>query len=79
MRRLEGRIFPDRREPEGVLIDAADAMTLLSTRSAASVLMALRAIDWRHPALFVYREAEDDRWSYVTLGLSSPELGEGDG
>jgi hypothetical protein len=50
----------------------------LSPRSAASDLMALRAIDWRHPALFVYREPSEDRWSFVTLGLSSPELGEVD-
>lgn len=37
----------------------------------------LKRIDWAHPALFVYREAEDDRWSQWTLGLSlRSELGE---
>jgi hypothetical protein len=37
----------------------------------------LKGIDWAYPALLVYREAEDDRWSQLLLGLSlRSELGE---
>lgn len=78
MRRLEGRLFPDRRETEGALIDAGDAMALMGASTADAVLSGLRQIDWAYPALFVYREADENRWSHLMLGLSlKPELGEG--
>lgn len=77
MRRPEGRLFPDRRETEGALIDAGDALALMSIGTADAVLMSLRSIDWAYPALFIYREADENRWSQVTFGLSlKPELGE---
>lgn len=41
------------------------------------MLAMLKAVDWPFPARLVYRTGDEDRWSYVTLGLSSPELGEG--
>jgi hypothetical protein len=39
----------------------------------------MRTRDWRYPALLVYQTIGDGRWSYVMVGLSSPEGGEGDG
>lgn len=38
----------------------------------------LRGIEWEFPFLLVYRTSKDTRWSFVTVGLSSPEWGEGD-
>lgn len=75
-------LFPDGRE-EPKNINRATAWTGIpasATRSVDTVLVELRSIDWAHPALVVYREDGDDRWSYVMVGLNTPEgLGEGDG
>jgi hypothetical protein len=43
------------------------------------MLALLKAVDWPFPAMLVYRTGDEDRWSFVTLGLSSSELGEVDG
>jgi len=72
----ECRFFPDRRE-EARNVRLANAARNLST-SMDQLLARLRNIDWRHPALVVYREDGDDRWSYVTIGLNTPE-GPGEG
>lgn len=42
------------------------------------MLAMLKVVDWPYPAMLVYRTGSEDRWSFVTLGLSSPELGEVD-
>lgn len=73
-------VFPDLREDDDVY-DAALSLIEdgFAVESAAATLERLRQLDWRHPVLIVYREDGDNRWSYVTLGLNTPELGEGDG
>lgn len=71
-------LFPDRRE-EAENIAKGVCLTVSLSRPLDEVMAGLRQIDWRHPALIVYREDGDDRWSYVALGLNSPEgLGEGE-
>lgn len=46
--------------------------------SGDEVARAARRCDWAYPALLVYQDDGDDRWSHVMLGLSlKPELGEG--
>lgn len=73
----EYMVFTDRREP---VVSSQKAGDILSPRPlAADGLERLRRIDWRHPVLVVYREDGDDRWSYVTIGLNTPELGDGEG
>lgn len=42
------------------------------------MLALLRQVDWVHPVLVVYRTEFDHSWSFVTLGLSSPWMGEED-
>lgn len=72
----ERYLFPDRREERSPLMDA---QRVASTWYASLdvVLERLRRIDWAYPALFIYREEGEDRWSQVMLGLSlRPELGE---
>lgn len=74
-------IFPDAREGDD---NADDAQRITSDGIATEappdeILPRLRRIDWAHPALLVYRSDGENRWSQVLLGLSSPELGEGDG
>lgn len=69
-------LFPDRREEAASIEQASEALRIAPTDEEA--LARLRRIDWRHPALVVYREDGDDRWSYVTLGLNTPEFGEED-
>lgn len=69
-------LFPDRREKDANAFDAVSE-ALGDRLSPDEALPRLRRIDWAHPALVVYREDGDDRWSYVTLGLNTPELGEG--
>lgn len=69
-------LFTDRREDEGN-VHAGRAATLARDERLDDLLARLRRVDWRHPALLVYREQGENRWSYVMLGLSSPELGEG--
>lgn len=73
--------FPDRREGDANCDEATDITSGGYTEdSPDDVIQRLLLIDWRHPALLVYRSDGDDRWSYMTLGLSSREwLGEGDG
>ena len=66
-------LFPDRREPEANWITHAHGI-FKEDPSPDEALERLRRIDWRHPALVVYREDGDDRWSYVMVGLSTPEL-----
>jgi hypothetical protein len=66
--------FPDRREADASLLEARLAHA--TSDSTQTLLDGLRRIDWAYPALVVYRESGDDRWSYVTLGLSLRELGE---
>lgn len=65
-------IFTDRREaPNNVA--AADRATALAVREHAdAVITRLHRIDWRHPALLVYREG-GSRWSQVLLGLPPNE------
>lgn len=72
----EFALFEDRRESEGVLLDAGDILASTRDLSSSDVLVRLRALDWNYPALLVHRSPGDDRWSYVTLGLRSSELGE---
>lgn len=81
------RLFLDRREGairrilRECLFDAApgsDVYAGTTGASAGELLDVLRGLDFERPALLVYREDGDDRWSYVTLGLNTPELGEGD-
>lgn len=43
-----------------------------------AMLRILRAQDWAYPAKLLYRFADENTWSFITLGLSSPELGDGD-
>ena len=40
------------------------------------ILAILRGIDWAYPVKVMYRAEQDNAWSFVTLGLSSPEWGE---
>jgi hypothetical protein len=69
-------LFPDRREDVGNISDGQGA-TGAWHAPLDSVLERVRQIDWAYPALFIYREADEDRWSQVMLGLSlKPELGE---
>lgn len=44
--------------------------------SGNDVATEARKVEWHFPALLVYQDQDDDRWSYVTLGLNKPELGE---
>lgn len=74
--RPEFVLFEDRRESEGVHDDAMTVMESSVDLSGSDVLVRLRALDWNYPALLVHRSSGDDRWSYVTLGLRPPELGE---
>lgn len=37
------------------------------------MLRILRSAQWEHPAKLLYRFEDEDHWSFVTLGLSSPE------
>lgn len=68
-------LFTDRRERH--VNDAAANAAALAGDSTEEMLRELRSIDWAYPALFIYREADEDRWSQVMLGLSlKPELGE---
>lgn len=67
---LEDRFFVSK------MLGRSDAYQTKSGADAADFLVALRRIDWHHPVLVVYREDGYDRWSYVTLGLNSPEGGE---
>lgn len=66
-------VFPDRREaPNNVA--AGDRAAALAVREGAdAVLRRLHQIDWRHPALAIYREGRDTKWSSVLLGLP-PEV-----
>lgn len=77
----EYRLFTDRRETAANRGAHSLAMgpSVLSEASADEVIGRLRRIDWAHPALLVYREEGEDRWSQVLLGLNKPEFGEGDG
>ena len=43
-----------------------------------AMLAILRGIDWVHPVKVMYRAEPDNTWSFVTLGLSSPWMGEED-
>lgn len=72
----EYTLFPDRREEQGSL--EAARMVLAAEPDPSSALLRLRRIDWNHPCLLVHRAPGEDRWSQVLLGLSTPELGEGD-
>lgn len=80
------RLFLDRREGaiRGILRErlfGSDGQDVFAGTTGAPVddlLDVLRGLDFERPALLVYREDGDDRWSYVTLGLNTPELGEGD-
>lgn len=82
------RLFLDRREGaiRGILREAlfdaapgADVYAGTTGATAYQLLAVLHGFDFERPALLVYREGGDDRWSYVTLGLNTPEFGEGDG
>ena len=64
-------LFTDRREQH--VNDAAANAIALAGDSTEEMLRALRGIDWAYPALFVYREADEDRWSHVRVGLSLRE------
>lgn len=45
--------------------------------SGAEVVERARKVNWSHPVLILYQDQDDFRWSYVTLGLNTPEgLGE---
>jgi hypothetical protein len=69
-------LFPDgREEPKNILQGHAQTG---AHNTADEVLPRLRRIDWAHPALLVYREEGEDRWSQVLLGLNKPEFGEED-
>lgn len=72
----EYALFEDRRESEGVLLDAGDILASTRDLSSSDVLVRLRALDWNYPCLLVHRTEGESRWSYVTLGLNKPELGE---
>lgn len=69
-------LFEDRRESQAAAWAAGDVLTSSVDQSVDVVLERLRRIDWAYPALLVYRATGEDRWSYVTFGLSRPELGE---
>lgn len=57
--------------------EAAVWAAALNHIDGAAVVAEARKCDWRHPALVVYQDQDDDRWSYVTIGLRKPEgLGE---
>jgi hypothetical protein len=69
-------LFPDRREDMGNAFDGQGVVNAWHV-PLDDVLSRLRQIDWAYPALFIYREADENRWSQVTFGLSlKPELGE---
>lgn len=74
---LEYSLFLDRREKDNSAYEARAAERL--STATDELLWRLRCIDWAHPALLVYREPGEDRWSQVLLGLNKPEFGEGDG
>lgn len=66
-------VFADRREtPNNVA--AGDRAAALAVREGAdAALQRLHRIDWRHPALAVFREGRDTKWSQVLLGLPPNE------
>lgn len=69
-------VFTDRREDTRNVAAADRAAAMAVREHADAVIMRLHRIDWRHPALLVYREG-GDRWSQVLLGLPPRgELGE---
>lgn len=41
----------------------------------SEMLAFLKNAQWAYPATVMYREEQDDRWSWVVLGMSSPEFG----
>jgi hypothetical protein len=73
----EYRVFPDRREDLRNVAAAHRACAMGARESVDEVIQRLHRIDWRHPALAVFRARGDDRWSQVLLGL--PPQNEGGG
>lgn len=70
--------FAARREDRASFEEAMEVMHGgFSADPAGDLLERLRRISWAHPALLVYREEGEDRWSQVLLGLNKPEFGEG--
>jgi hypothetical protein len=41
--------------------------------TADAILECIAETDWRHRVLVAYRSSTEDQWSYVTMGLSTPE------
>jgi hypothetical protein len=73
----EYRVFPDRREDLRNVTAAHRACAMSARESPDEVIQRLHRIDWRHPALCVFRARGEDRWSQVLLGLPPrSELGE---
>lgn len=68
-------VFPDRREDTRNVAAGDRAAAMAARESPEAVIQRLHRIDWRHPALCVFRGRGDDRWSHVLLGL--PPLSEG--
>ncbi len=62
-------VFPDRREDSRNVAAADRAAALAPRELPEAVIRRLHRIDWRHPALAVYRVRGDHRWSQVLLGL----------
>lgn len=63
-------VFSDRREE--ARNNEATRRVIAGRRDGESpeaVIQRLHRIDWRHPALVVFRTVEDDRWSQILLGL----------
>lgn len=72
----ERYLFPDRREEVSVVQTALGIAQSAIGLTVDEVLERLWRIDWAYPALLVYRAGDEDRWSFVTVGLNKPELGE---
>lgn len=66
-------VFADRRETPNNVAAADMAACMIAREGADAVLKRLHRIDWRHPALAIYREGRDTKWSTVLLGLPPNE------
>ncbi len=66
-------VFPDRREDLRNVAAGERASAMAARESPEAIVQRLHRIDWRHPALAVFRASGDSRWS--TVLLRAPQSG----
>lgn len=73
-------LLPDGREPSGSVLSALKMLGAASLTAsylgtwlvetdmeAGEMIVTLQEFDWHHPILLAYRQAGENRWSFLTI------------